>query len=579
MGRARIRPPRRRGLNRRDFLKRAGLSSAAIGALPLLPGCGDSGPAVGGPGRGDGLPVDSSTALAFAHGVASGDPLADRVMLWTRVTPAADGRFAVDYLVATDPALATVVRRGTTTTDATRDYTVKVDVDGLQPNTTYYYRFRGNGTDSPIGRTKTLPIGDVDRLRFGVVVCSSLAHGYFNAYARVAERADLDAVIHLGDYIYEYASDAASGDEVYGTVRPYEPTHEIKTLADYRQRHAQYKREPELQALHRQHPMIAIWDDHEFADNAWKGGAVNHQPDRDGNWDARVAGALQAYYEWMPTRPPDPSNLKKNYRSFKIGSMVELFMLEERVGFRDQQLDPNLAYQGTGVFTQTGSFADSSRQLLGSVEEQWLFDGLKASKANWKFIGQGVMMAQLKVVGAANATTASLYLNSDQWDGYDPARQRLFSAIQGTDAASRLGNVVVLTGDIHSSWAADLTPDPNNPVTALGGYNPLTGEGSLAVEYVCPSVTSPGLDQLASAANALKLNNPHFKYIDLSQHGYIVLDVRADRVSGEWWYVGDVTTRGTTNTFGTAYAVLRDANHLSSGTQSDPKPNPPPLAP
>jgi alkaline phosphatase D len=394
----------------------------------------------------------------------------------------------------------------------------------------------------------------------------------------VAERADLDAVIHLGDYIYEY------GTNQYGTVRAYEPANEILTLSDYRTRYAQYRRDTDTQSLHRQHPMIAIWDDHEFADNAYKDGALNHDPATEGSWATRVANATQAYYEWMPTRVPDPTNLRKNYRRFSIGTMIDLFMLEERVGFRDLQIQPTVnlgsGSEDTGPFMQTGSFADATRQMLGSVEEQWLFDGLRSSTANWKLLGQGVMMAQLKTVGAPNATGTSTYLNSDQWDGYDPARTRLFNAIAGDASNAAVNNVVVLTGDIHSSWAADLTPDPNNPMTALGGYNPLTGEGAIAVEYVCPSVTSPGLSELASVQDALTVNNPHFKYIDLSQHGYIVLDVTADRVSGEWWYVGDITTSGvTTDTFGTAYEVQRDANHLVAGTQSDPKPNPPPLAP
>ena len=248
----------------------------------------------------------------FAHGVASGDPLADGVILWTRVTLASSTSTSpvdVEYVVATEPSLAasSVVAGGRFTTDATRDYTVKVDVGGLKPATTYYYRFAVASASSgavaagvsPVGRTRTLPVGSVDRVRVAVASCASLAHGYFNAYRRIAERADLDLVVHLGDYIYEY------GDGDYGSLRPYEPSHEIVSLADYRQRHAQYKRDTDVQALHRQHAMVAIWDDHEFADNAWSGGAANHTEGAEGTWTARVAAALQAYYEWMPVRRVD----------------------------------------------------------------------------------------------------------------------------------------------------------------------------------------------------------------------------------------------------------------------------------
>jgi alkaline phosphatase D len=576
----------RKGVSRRDFLKRIGLTSAALTALPLLNACGNSSVGSSATGAtattlGSLTPVTIPTATAaksaFIHGVATGDPLSDRIIFWTRITPPVAQTLLVTLVVATDTALKNLVQTSTFTTDASRDYTVKIDQLGLQPATTYYYQFSGGGAVSPIGRTKTLPLAStaLPRLRAAVVVCSSLAHGYFNSYNFVAKRADLDLVIHLGDYIYEYSSDANSGDEVYGTARVHEPINEIRTLSDYRIRHAQYKREPETQAMHRQHPMIAIWDDHEFADNAYINGAVNHQPDRDGVWSDRVTAALQAYYEWMPTRPPDPSNLKKNYRSFQIGNLVDLMMLEERVGFRDVQLSSS-----TTVFMQTGDFADPKRQLLGAVEEAWLFDKLRTSKAHWKLVGQGVMFGQLKAVGTPNATGTSTYINSDQWDGYDPARTRVLNVLAGDANNAKVNNTVVLTGDIHSAWAMDLSTDPNNPAV----YNPATGSGSLAVEFVCTSVTSPFVEQLSGIQSGVNANpaDPHIKYTDLTQHGYMVLDITPDQVLNEFWTISTIAAPGGTEAFATGYTVAAGANHLGlvpAVTASTPPANPPVLAP
>lgn len=563
MGQQRRRRPKRLELDRRSFLKSAAAGLAAS-ALPLISDGGRAAAEV--------------TALAFVHGVASGDPLSDRVILWTRVS-APDGQpVTVQYRVATDPALTVLVQTGATITDASRDHTVKIDVAGLEPGRTYYYRFSVGAIQSPVGRTRTLPVGPVDRLRIAVASCASLAHGYFNAYARIAERQDLDLVVHLGDYIYEY------GDGDYGSLRGYEPAHEILSLADYRQRHAQYKREPELQALHRQHPVIAIWDDHEFANNAWAGGAENHQPDTEGDWATRVAAALQAYYEWMPTRVPDANDLRRNNRSFALGDLADLYMLEERVGARAEQIPAPvqiLPEAGLGIFTQTGAYADPTRQLLGLAQEDWLIAGLRAApRQKWKLIGQGVMFAQLKVLGLPEATRLSQYLNVDQWDGYSPRRARIFDTLIGDSGRAPVDNVVVLTGDIHCSWAADLTPDPNKLLgPRYGGYNALTGEGSKAVEFVCTSVTSAGLDQLQALVPVLRTNNPHMKYINLDQRGYLLLDVTPERVSSEWWYVDTVEARSGGQSFAIALQTSRNDNRLRRGSQSLPKATAPAFAP
>ncbi|HVT35083.1 MAG TPA: alkaline phosphatase D family protein, partial [Nevskiaceae bacterium] len=376
MGRRRVTRKNKGGLSRRSFLKGAGAASALLATQPFL-----------GAGAQDD-DVSSSAAAGsspFHHGVASGDPRSERVMLWTRVTLAAPpDSIPVTYVVATDTALANIVTSGTASADAAHDYTVKVDVAGLSPGTTYYYRFSANGMDSQIGRTRTLPVGSVDRLRIAVLSCASLAHGYFNAYRCVAHRADLDLVVHLGDYIYEY------GDGDYGSARNYQPPHEIITLHDYRTRHNQYKRDPDVKALHRQHPVVAIWDDHEFADNAWLGGAANHQPDTEGAWTDRVNAAVQAYYEWMPIRPPASGDIRNIYRSFRIGDLAELFMLEERITARDQQLDSNLP-GGTSLFTESGAYLDTSRHMISNTQQNWLLNHMHQSTAQWKLIGQGVV--------------------------------------------------------------------------------------------------------------------------------------------------------------------------------------------
>jgi alkaline phosphatase D len=568
MGRPSTIKPKPAGTSRRGFFRSGGGAAMALAAAPMAALAGD---------REDRDGRDAQ--LQFLHGVASGDPLADRVILWTRVTPSrplpAGRSVAVRYVVYADASCRRAVLRGTVQTDAARDYTVKVDAAGLRPGTTYYYRFRAERARSPVGRTKTLPVGATPRLRMAVVSCSNHAYGYFNAYGRIAQRADLDLVVHLGDYIYEY------GAGQYGSARTPEPPVEIVTLTDYRQRHAQYKADPDSQAMHRQHPLVAIWDDHETANNSWKGGAENHQPATEGGWDTRVKVALQAYYEWMPVRQPDPADPRRENRAFRFGNLVELLMLEERLGARSEQLPmPITLPNGQQAFVQSGPYLDPARQMLGAEQEAWLFGRLRQTPARWKLVGQGVMFAQLKAVGAPNAAGGGVFLNSDQWDGYAPARQRVYDALRGSSGQPGIDNVVVLTGDIHSSWAADITPDPNNPLPAAGGYDPATGEGSLAVEFVGTSVTSPGIDTdtTGAVANSLKPANPHFKYINLNRRGYMIVDVTRDRTVGEWWYVDTVASRSNIETFAAAFETRHGSNRLQPAVQTTPPANPPALA-
>lgn len=548
--------PRPAGPNRRAFFRRSG----AAAALALVAGSGVA---------------TAAPAPVFQHGVASGDPLADRVILWTRVTPRAlREALPVRWEVALDPAFAQVVRRGLVRTEAGRDFTVKVDAAGLQPATTYYYRFTAAGATSPVGRTRTLPSGATNRLRIAFASCSNLASGYFNAYARIAERADLDLVVHLGDYLYEY------GPDEYGSLRVPEPPREMVSLSDYRQRHAQYKRDADLQALHRQHPVVCIWDDHEVANDAWVNGAENHTEGTEGAWSERVAAALQAYEEWMPVRRPDASQPRHQQRSFRLGDLVDLVMLEERLGARSKQLPATVPTPLGNGFVQGGAFADASRTLLGSDQEAWLAQRLRTSTARWKLVGQGVMFAPLKLQGAPLSAGGGVFVNADQWDGYQPARDRVFDVLKGGNGQPAVNNVVVLTGDIHSSWAADLNQDPNNPDVSTGGYDAATGSGSRAVEFVCTSISSPGLsDPAGSTAAYLRSQNPHFKFIDFNRRGYSLLDITPERVVCEWWFVDTVEAPSAVQTFGTAFEVRQGTNRLAPSAQTTPPANPPAPAP
>ena len=560
MGRpSNIKPPPA-GSNRRNFFKRSGSVAAALASVAALPLAANAAAPAG--------PL-------FQHGVASGDPLADRVILWTRITPQSPRAVVVvRYELATDPAMQIIVKRGTARTGAERDHTVKVDASGLRAGTTYYYRFHAENEASPIGRTRTLPVGATPRLRMAVVSCSNHAAGYFNAYRRIAERADLDLVVHLGDYLYEY------GPNQFGNLRTPEPPNEMVTLSDYRGRHAQYKRDADSQAVHRQHPMVCIWDDHEITNDSWVDGAQNHTEGAEGNWAERVNVGLKAYYEWMPVREIDPAQPRRNQRAFRIGDLVDLVMLEERLSARSQQLTATIPTPFGAGFVQAGEFANPARTLLGAEQEAWLAARLRGSNARWKFIGQGVMFAQLKLQGAPLAAGGGVFVNTDQWDGYQPARDRLYSVLKGDAVQAPVDNVVVLTGDIHSSWAADLTQDPNNPNPAAGGYDAATGIGSRAVEFVGTSVSSPGLsDPTGNTAALLRSINPHFKYIDFNQRGYMLLDVSRERAVCEWWYVDGVASPSNIQTFGTAFEVQHGSNRLAPSAQTPARPGAPALAP
>lgn len=484
----------------------------------------------------------------FLHGVASGDPLADRVVIWTRVSgTTAAARPRVRWEVARDDAFRQVVRRGQLTTDAKRDFTVKVDVAGLTPGGRYHYRFQAEGEQSATGRTRTLPGGDLKRVRLAVASCANLPQGYFNAYRGIASRADLDAVLHLGDYYYEYANARYGDGTRFGRIP--QPDREIVSLEDYRTRHAQYKSDPDLQAAHRRHPWILVWDDHELTNNAWRDGAQNHNPDQgEGDWNTRRAAAVRAYYEWMPIREAGTAAEARIYRTFRIGSMADLIMLDTRVIGRDRQVPRD----------QVAQVEDPRRSMLGDTQEKWLFEQLRGSRsrgARWQLLGQQVMFAAMTPWGLPAG-------NADAWDGYRPARDRIVNHLE----ANGMRNAVILTGDVHSSWAYDIAKDP------WENYDRTTGRGAAAIEFVTPSITSPSGWTTENAGERLRsamASRPHLHWADGLSHGYVVVTVTRDAIQGDWFGVPTIEERTEKETFVKGFVSQYNQPHLvEAGTPS-----------
>ena len=477
----------------------------------------------------------------FRHGVASGDPLADRVILWTRVSgaPAASAP-RVRWEIAGDEAFRQVVRRGELTTGAARDFTVKVDVAGLRAGARYFYRFEAAGERSPVGRTRTLPAGDVRRVQLAVASCANLPQGYFNAYRGIARREDLDAVLHLGDYYYEYANARYGDGTRFGRIPM--PDREIVSLADYRTRHAQYKTDPDLQAAHQQHPWITVWDDHEITNNAWRDGAPNHNPDQgEGDWRTRRQAAVQAYYEWMPIRETGTPVQARIYRAFRLGTMADLIMLDTRLIARDQQAPR----------ADIASIEDPKRSLLGAAQEAWLLGRLRDSKqrrARWQILGQQVMFAATSPPGSPAG-------NADAWDGYRPARDRLVDYLE----ANAMKNAVILTGDVHSSWAYDIPRDP------WGKYDARSGRGTAAIEFVTPSVTSPSgwtQENAATRLNSALAARPHLRWADGLSHGYTVVTLTRDAVQGDWFGTPTIEQRTEKELFVKGFTSAYNQPHL-----------------
>lgn len=458
----------------------------------------------------------------FYHGVASGDPESDKVMLWTRVTTDS-ATVDVKWRIATDTAMSNVIDSGMVNTGMNSDYSVKVDVTNLQPFTWYFYEFEAYGKMSVRGRTRTLPVGNIDSLRFAVVSCADYTNGYYNAYRTITERNDVFAVIHLGDYIYEYGG---------GTPpRNHEPGHEIITLSDYRMRHSHYKLDEDLMRLHQQYPFFSVWDDHETANNSWYGGAENHTPGTEGDWFDRKAYGVQAYYEWMPLRMPDPQDTQRIYRKFRLGELADLYMMDTRLQGREEQ---------------DGHNTSPNRTLLGQQQLDWFTSSMDTSTAQWQIMAQQVMMAPLNVQPIS--AFPPIYPNDDQWDGYPAERQKIYDTV----LVNNIQNFVVLTGDIHTSWANDL------PTST---YNASTGAGSAGVEFVATSITSQG-SPLPVNQSVIQNINPHMKFIELTRHGYVLLDINQARTQGEFWFVDQIDTIGGGDAYIQGWYVNNTERHL-----------------
>ena len=497
----------------------------------------------------------------FSHGVASGDPSANSVVLWTRISPEGEqppgATATVIWETAADAAFTDMRGKGEFITGASRDWTVKVLTQDLQPGSTYYYRFRIGDQYSPIGRTKTLPIGALASARFAVVSCSNFPFGYFNVYDLISRRDDFDAVLHLGDYIYEYDIESYGGATGARLGRNHEPSHEIVSLADYRQRHAQYKADPSSQAMHAAHPLIPIWDDHETSNDSWSTGAENHQSETEGSWNARKRAALQAYYEWMPVREPNGSP-EAFFRSYGYGDLLTLAAIETRLMARSQPFEyndiaPTLTTPDDVERFKRDILWDETRELLGAAQIDYLDRTFRDSVSGgqpWRLIANQVIMAKVtapdltphvseddlvalekewsQARAFVQASTLGLPLNFDAWDGYPAARERFYAMAEGAGD----NGMIVVTGDTHTWWANDLV--------AQSGKH-------MGVELGTHSVTSPspyGSNFLGGkgADYALLTNrdNKDVRYLSGESHGYIDLHIHRENTRAEFVAVDSV---------------------------------------
>ncbi|MFC3850671.1 alkaline phosphatase D family protein [Corynebacterium hansenii] len=494
--------------------------------------------------------VDAGGHAVFQHGVASGDPLPDSVLLWTRATsnpddiPGSGAGTVVKLLceVATDDSFSEIVLSGETTASPDNDNTVKLDATGLRPDTRYWYRFtvadgEYAGQVSPIGRTRTAPAASAtpDKLGIALTSCANWEAGYFSAYRDMADNPDVDVIMCVGDYLYEYASGEYAAKD--GAIRNHEPAHEIISLSDYRRRYGHYRTDADLQAAHAAKPWLVTWDDHEIADDAHATGADNHSPESEGDYAARRDAAYQAYLEWLPVRATPLSQGGHLYRAFAYGTLADITMLDLRT-YRDKAPE----------FVNARDTDDENRTMLGSEQMKFLHNRWSTSSASWNLVGNSVMFTPVLIPPLDPQTSGAITelmglpqegipYNSDQWDGYAHERRRLIQIMseQGLD------NVVFLTGDIHSSWACDVPVAP-------GRY---PADGVAAAEIVCTSVSSPNIDDIVklpprnpislAAEQALSTANRHVKWVEFDNHGYVSVHVRADEIVAEYRFVDDKT--------------------------------------
>lgn len=511
-----------------------------------------------------------AVARGFTHGIASGEPGHSRVMLWTRFVPARSEGVALEVQVSDSADFARVLRRGAARAEAERDYCAKVVVDGLAPGQWVFYRFRApDGSHSPVGRTRTLPDGPLAKFTIATFSCSNLPFGWFNAYAHAAERRDIDLVLHLGDYLYEYKAGTYPSAAQALPGRPIEPVGETVHLADYRLRYAAYRADPDLQRLHQMFPMVMMWDDHESANDSWHGGAENHQPGAEGDWQMRKAAAMRAAREWLPLSDND-------FETYQIGDLATLLRPETRLTARSQPLSLKTVAgardqaAALAVF-RDGPWRDPARTMLGAGQERLLAEGLRQStrqKTRWQLLGQQVLVGSSSMspqtaawasAGASPesrrgtalslaAAAAGLPYNFDAWDGYPAARERLLQS--ALDAGSSL---IVLSGDSHNAWAFDLD---------LGG-------AAAGVEFGGHSVTSPGLEAILPKidpqvlAAALVAHNPQLRWANTHARGYMTLELAPEHATSEWLFLDTVRQRSTQLARSKRISVHRLRNRLA----------------
>ncbi len=477
--------------------------------------------------------LDSALA-PFYHGVASGDPLPGAVVLWTRLTTTST-QDSVFWEISLDTLFSNPVQSGWAIAGSLRDYTVKIDVQGLQPGTWYYYRFRNQNRYSLMGRTRTAPApGNQVPARFAVLSCSNFQDGFFNAYRDIVNRNEVDAVLHLGDYLYEYGiNDFSPGID---SSRLHQPATEILSLGEYRARHSHYKLDSDLREIHRQFPFISVWDDHETANDAWSGGAQNHTPTTEGDWEFRKNAGRQAYFDWMPVRDRVSGQTDTIRRAFQWGGLISIIILDTRLEGRQQQI----GVSGPAV-------NDTNRTLLGFEQLEWLKSHLQGTTARWKLIGNQVMISPLRILGNP--------VNQDQWDGYPAERTKLLGFLRDQS----ISDVIFLTGDIHTSWANDV---PFN----ISNYNGTTGQGSVASELVCTSVTSSSFLTFSVPLALIRAFNPNVKYADLTKKGYITLQVSPAEAQSDWVYMSTIQNRNFTRSIGASWKTVHLSNRLTQAS-------------
>ncbi|KAJ3011113.1 hypothetical protein HKX48_007011 [Thoreauomyces humboldtii] len=465
------------------------------------------------------VPAQAVTA-SFLHGIASGDPLSNAVIIWTKVTSTA-ASVPVTYQVSSNSQFTNSVATGIVTTTADVDFTVKVDVTGLQPATTYYYRFTVGSTTSAVGTTHTIPTATAALASYKLAVfsCANLPAGYFNAYNSIAKRTDIDLILHLGDYIYEYPNGEYGNGTALGRVPA--PNVQLNTLSDYQTRHAQYKQDPDLMAAHQKVPWVTVWDDHEFEDDSWVNGSegddANNLPGQP--WAPRKIAAMTAYFQYMPIRAALIDGVGKIYRNFSIGNLLDLTMLDTRMAGRDQTDVENL-------FT----LAATNRTIMGAAQELWFNQQLSASQARgakWRIVGNQVVFSPIRVL------FDQVPLTFDGWDDYPANRERVLKYIE----SNGITNTVILTGDIHSSMVFDVLDDPYN----IFDFNPITQSGSALVEFVGPSVTSDGMG--ATDMAAMIVTQPHLRWGNGVKHGYFILTVATDKVTAEYHLLDTILSK------------------------------------